>query len=164
MKTLYLLRHAKSSWDHPELRDFERPLSERGLKDISSMGQRFAQAGRQVGCIISSPAVRAKTTAILFARELGYPEDDVVSNPELYFAGASMFLKAASLVDEHFESSMLVGHNPAITEFVNDMCGVGIDNVPTSGLVELRLPVECWSDVSYGDAELIDFDYPKRSS
>ncbi len=75
-----------------------------------------------------------------------------------------MFLKAASLVDEHFDSSMFVGHNPAITEFVNDMCGAGIDNVPTSGLVELRLPVEYWSDVGYGDAELIDFDYPKRSS
>jgi phosphohistidine phosphatase len=162
MKTLYLLRHAKSSWDQPELRDFERPLAGRGLKDISRIGQRFSQSGRGVECIISSPAVRAKTTALLFAREVGYPADDIIANPELYFAGASMFLKAASLVDEHFQSAMLVGHNPAITEFVNDMCDAGIDNVPTSGLVELRLPVEKWSDVRYGDAELVDFDYPKR--
>ena len=162
MKTLYLLRHAKSSWDQPKLRDFERPLAERGLRDISRIGQRFSQSGRNVECIISSPAVRAKTTALLFAREVGYPEDDIIANPELYFAGAAMFLKAASLVDEHFRSAMLVGHNPAITEFVDDMCNAGIDNIPTSGLVELRLPVEQWSDVRYGNAELIDFDYPKR--
>ena len=162
MKTLYLLRHAKSSWEQPELRDFERPLAKRGLKDIGKMGQRFLQLGRNVECIITSPAVRAKTTALLFAREAGYPEDDISANPELYFAGAAMFLKAASLVDEHFQSAMLVGHNPAITDFVNDMCNAGIDNIPTSGLVELRLPVENWSEVKYGNAELIDFDYPKR--
>ena len=163
MKTLYLLRHAKSSWDQPELRDFERPLAKRGLKDISNMGQRFSLLGRQLECIISSPAVRAKTTASLFAREVGYPEDEISANPELYFAGAAMFLKAASLIDEHFHSAMLVGHNPAITEFANDMCNAGIDNIPTSGLVELRLPVEYWSEIKYGNAELIDFDYPKRT-
>ena len=162
MKTLYLLRHAKSSWEQPSLRDFERPLAERGLNDIAKMGQRFLEQGRQVECIVSSPAVRAKTTALLFAREIGYPEDAISANPELYFAGAPMFLKAASLVDEHFQSVMLVGHNPAITEFVNDMCNSGIDNIPTSGLVELSLPVEHWSEVKYGIAELIDFDFPKR--
>jgi phosphohistidine phosphatase len=162
MKTLYLLRHAKSSWDHPELRDFERPLAPRGIKNIKSMGERFRQQQRLVQCIISSPAVRAKTTATLFAREIGYPEDDITANPELYFAGAPMFLKAATLVDEIYQSAMLVGHNPAITEFVNDMCDAGIDNIPTSGLVELRLPVDQWSDVKYGMADLIDFDYPKR--
>jgi len=162
MKTLYLLRHAKSSWEQSELRDFERPLAERGLKDIRLMGQRFLQLGRKVECIITSPAVRAKTTALLFAREIDYSEDDISANPELYFAGAAMFLKATSLVDEHFQSAMLVGHNPAITEFVNDMCDAGIDNIPTSGLVELRLPVDHWSELKYGNAELVDFDYPKR--
>jgi len=162
MKTLFLLRHAKSSWDHPEMRDFERPLADRGLKDIKTMGERFARQGRSVQCIISSPAVRAKTTALLFAREIGFPEDDISANPELYFAGAPMFLKAASLMDEEFQSAMLVGHNPAITEFVNDMCDADIDNIPTTGLVQLALPIEKWSQVKYGIAELVDFDYPKR--
>ena len=162
MKTLYILRHAKSSWEQSELRDFERPLAERGLRDIKIMGQRFSQHQRSVECIITSPAVRTKTTALLFAREIGFPEDDISANPELYFAGATMFLKAASLIDEDFQSAMLVGHNPAITEFVNDICNAGIDNIPTCGLVELRLPIEQWSAVEYGKAELIDFDFPKR--
>lgn len=162
MKTLYLLRHAKSSWNRPELRDFERPLASRGQGDIRKMGRRFKQAGRMVQCIVSSPAVRAKTTAMLFAKEIGFMEDQIAANPELYFAGTSMFLKAVRLVDEVYDSAMLVGHNPAITEFVNTMCGADIENIPTSGLVELRLPIEHWSDAEYGKAELIDFDFPKR--
>ncbi|MBL4821029.1 MAG: histidine phosphatase family protein [Gammaproteobacteria bacterium] len=162
MKTLFLLRHGKSSWSNSQLKDFERPLADRGLSDIQLMASRFVDSGRQVQCIIASPAVRAKSTAILFAKEIGFPQDEVAANPELYFAGATMFLKAAGLVDEEFESAMLVGHNPAITDVVNDMCGAAIDNIPTSGLVELRLPIEHWSDIAYDNAELIDFDYPKR--
>ena len=162
MKTLYLLRHAKSSWSDPSLKDFERPISERGLKDIQTMSGRFLANQRELQCIITSPAVRAKTTANLFAKAIGFPRSDIAANPELYFAGSAMFLKATSLVDEDYKSAMLVGHNPAITEFVNVMCNAGIDNVPTSGLVELRLPVDYWAEVVEGEAELVDFDFPKR--
>jgi len=161
MKTLFLLRHAKSSWGESQLRDFERPLAARGLSDVKAMGRRFADQGRQVQCIICSPAVRTKTTALLFAKAIGFPRDDIAANPELYFAGAPMFLKATSLLDEEYESAMLVGHNPAITEFVNDMCKADIENIPTCGLVELRLPVQYWAEADYGNAELVDFDYPK---
>ena len=164
MKTLFILRHAKSSWKYPELKDFERPLSVRGAEEAPLMGARFRDKGRQVGCIITSPAVRAKTTAQLFADAIGFPRDDISSNPELYFAGKGMFLKAASLVDEEFSSAMLVGHNPAITEFVNAMTGSEINNVFTCGLVEMALPVEHWSEVRMGEATLVDFDYPKRES
>lgn len=163
MKTLYLLRHAKSSWDDPELKDFERPLAKRGLNDAPVMAARFLARDKSVEFIVSSPAIRAKTTAKIFAETLGFPEDDIVSNPELYFAGTGMFLKAASQVDENCESAMLVGHNPAITEFANMMANADIDNVPTCGLVELSLPINNWSEVETGSATLIDFDYPKKS-
>lgn len=162
MKTLFLLRHAKSSWDDPGLKDFERPLADRGLNDAPFMAQRFLQRDKSVQCIISSPAMRAKTTAKLFAKNIKFPVDEITSNPELYFAGASMFLKAASLVDDHYDSAMLVGHNPAITEFANEMSGADIDNIPTCGLVELSLPIEQWSDIELGNATLVDFDYPKN--
>ena len=94
---------------------------------------------------------------------MGFPRDDIISNPELYFAGANMFLKAARLVDETCESAMLVGHNPAITDFANSMAESGIDNIPTSGLVELSLAIESWADVELGEATLVNFDYPKKS-
>ena len=164
MKTLYLLRHAKSSWDDPDLKDFERPLSDRGFRDAPMMGKRFEEAGNQLQCIITSPAMRAKTTAKLFADNMGYPSDDIASNPELYFAGTGMFLKAASLLDDDCSNAMLVGHNPAITEFANLMADSDIDNIPTCGLVKLGLDIEKWSDIAAGMAELVDFDYPKKSN
>lgn len=167
MKILYLLRHAKSSWDDPDLKDFERPLAKRGLNDIPLIAERFLAREGATQSIICSPAVRTKSTAKLLAQQIGFPVDDISSNPELYFAGASMFLKAASLVDENCESAMLVGHNPAITEFVNamdssDSDNGDIDNIPTCGLVELSLPIENWSDIQFGTATLVEFDYPKK--
>lgn len=162
MKTLYLLRHAKSSWDDPDLKDFERPLAARGLKDVPLIAERFKARNGRVDTIICSPAMRTKTTAKMFARELGLPVDAIGSNPELYFAGSSMFLKAASLLDDDCDVAMLVGHNPAITDFVNEMAGSEIDNIPTCGLVELRLPIDDWAEIEFGSAELIEFDYPKK--
>ena len=164
MKTLYLLRHAKSSWDDPELKDFERPLSERGLRDVPVMGARFLEHANSVKCIVTSPAVRAKTTAKLLAENINFPVDEIASNPELYFAGSGMFLKAASLLDDSCADAMLVGHNPAITDFANIMANAGIENIPTCGIVKLSLPIDQWSDIEAGSATLIDFDFPKKQT
>lgn len=164
MKILYLLRHAKSSWEDPGLKDFERPLNERGASDVPVMAERFNARKKKVDCIIASPAQRAKTTARLFAEGINYPADNITSNPELYFAGTGMLLKAASLADDTCESVMLVGHNPAITEFANAMAHSSIDNVPTCGLVELTLPVAHWADIELGGATLVEFYYPKKTN
>lgn len=162
MKNLYLLRHGKSSWDDPDLKDFERPLNSRGLKDVPLMAKRFSARQSGIDCIVCSPATRTKTTATMFAEAISYRGDGVVSNPELYFAGVGMFLKAAKLMDASFESAMLVGHNPAITDFANAMTGGDIDNIPTCGLVHLSLEIDSWEDAALGEATLVDFDFPKR--
>lgn len=164
MKTLFLLRHAKSSWDYPKLRDFERPLSERGIREAPLMGQRFLDRKRTVDCIISSPAVRTRSTAKMMAEAIGFPIDDLVSNPDLYFCGTSMYLKAASLVDDNYDSAMLVGHNPTITDFANEMANMDIANIPTCGLVELALPIDHWSEIKRGNSELVEFDFPKNEA
>ena len=142
--------------------DFERPLAARGIKDIPKMAERFKARSGRVDTIICSPSVRTKTTAQMFARELGFPRDEIGSNPELYFAGSSMFLKAASLLDDDCETAMMIGHNPAITDFVNEMAGSDINNIPTCGLVELRLPIDEWSEIEFASAELVEFDFPKK--
>ena len=162
MRTLYLLRHAKSSWGNPELKDFERPLAERGIRDLPIMAERFKARGGRVGCIICSPAVRTKTTATMFAKQIGFASDEIGSNPELYFAGSNMFLKAASLLDDECEAAMLVGHNPAITDFVNEMTDGDIAKIPTCGLVQLSVPIDAWSEIEFSKAELVEFDYPKK--
>ncbi len=161
MKTLFLLRHAKSSWDYPRLRDFERPLATRGRQDVPLMGSRFVTREASVDCIITSPAVRARTTAVLMAEAIGFPVDDIASNPDLYFCGTAMYFKAASLADEACQSAMLVGHNPTITDFANEMTNGDIANIPTCGLVELTLPIDHWSQILRGRATLARFDFPK---
>lgn len=163
MKTLYLLRHAKSRKDNSDLKDFERPLAERGIRDLPVMAERFKAKNSRVDCIICSSAVRTKTTAKMFAQEIGFPSDEIGSNPELYFAGSNMFLKAAAQLDDEYESAMLVGHNPAITEFANEMANADIDNIPTCGLVRLSLPIDTWAEIEIFKAELVDFDYPKKA-
>lgn len=162
MKTLFLLRHAKSSWDYPKLRDFERPLAPRGEREAPIMGRRFLGRESSVDCIISSPAVRARSTAKLMAGAIEFPVEDVISNPDLYFCGTSMYLKAASLVDDDYDSVMLVGHNPTITDFANEMANAGIPNIPTCGLVELSLPIDHWSEIRRGNSTLVEFDFPKN--
>lgn len=167
MKTLYLLRHAKSSWDDPDLKDFERPLNGRGLRDIPVIADRFNARNCSVDCIVSSPAMRTKTTARLFSEAVAYKGETIVSNSELYFAGVGMFLKATKLMDESCHAAMLVGHNPAITEFVNAMVGETaetIENIPTCGLVQMELAIDDWGDASLGTARLVEFDFPKKKS
>ena len=162
MKTLYLLRHAKSSWDDPELKDLERPLADRGIRDIPKMASRFQQRGDTVDCVVTSPALRAKTTAKMVADQIGFPPDEVASNPEFYFAGVGMFMKVVSLLDANCQSAMLVGHNPTITEFADGICYGRIDRIPTCGLLKLQFPVQDWEEIQEVLGELVYFDYPKK--
>ena len=162
MKTLYLLRHAKSSWDDPELKDLERPLADRGIRDIPKMASRFQKRGDTVDCVVTSPALRALTTAKMIAGKIGFPPDEIASNPELYFAGASMLLKAVRLLDANCQSAMLVGHNPAITAFADEICDGRIDYIPTCGLLKLKFPVQQWEEIQEALGQLVYFDYPKK--
>jgi phosphohistidine phosphatase len=98
----------------------------------------------------------------LFSEALNYSGDTIISNPGLYFAGVGMFLKATTLIDDDCDSALLVGHNPAITEFVNAMANVAIDNIPTCGLVHLQLDIDTWSQAELGLASMLEFDYPKK--
>ena len=162
MKTLFVMRHAKSSWSEPDLKDFSRPLAQRGLDDIPVMASRFLARGCTLDAIVSSPAVRTETTSRLFASAIGLPADRVSSDDSLYFAGAPMLLRAVALFDDDCSKVMLVGHNPAITDFVNELANMTIDNVPTGGIVQFELEIDRWKQISIGSARLVEFYYPKK--
>ena len=168
MKTLFVMRHAKSSWTEPGLKDFARPLAQRGMDDILTMAKRFIERGCALDEIVSSPAVRTATTAALFASAIGLSADRVSTNAELYFAGAPMLLRAAGLFDDSYAAVMLVGHNPAVSDFVSELgglnSGITINTVPTSGVLQFELGIESWAHIALGDARLIEFDYPKKES
>ncbi|UTW46072.1 histidine phosphatase family protein [bacterium SCSIO 12696] len=162
MKQLILVRHAKSSWANEQLRDIERPLNKRGLRNGPMMGSRLRQRGIQVDCVYSSPAVRAMHTAEMITAELGVPSEQIRSLPALYTFNYEELLGCVRSLDDNCQSAMLVCHNPAITDLTNFLALSHIANIPTTGLAILKIEHACWADVGAGSAELLEFDYPKR--
>ena len=162
MKTLFLVRHAKSSWDNPGLADDERPLNARGERDAPRMGKRLVSRNVKPDILVSSPALRAHTTAEKIAAEIGYSKDAIQTNEKLYFEGTDGMLDVIRSLAVEVNSAMLFGHNPMMTELVNDLANADIDNVPTCGIAEIQFDVESWEEFDEAPGKMILFDYPKR--
>ena len=163
MKTLTLLRHAKSSWDDPSLADRDRPLNRRGERDAPVMGRRIAAAGIRPSLIISSPAVRAWTTARLVAREISYPLEFLQREKDLYHAGLDTILDVVARQDTGFNNILIVGHNPGFTEFANHLVPGLTDNLPTCGVVSVNLESDDWNISQQLPGTLTYHDWPKKS-
>lgn len=161
-KTLFLVRHAKSSWDDVALDDKDRPLNERGKEEAPRMGKHLAGYDVKPDLITSSPAVRALKTAEKIAKELGFKKSDVVVDEGLYTFDGGSLTDVIKGFDDKYRSVMMVGHNPAITSFANELSGVGIDNIPTCGVVLLEFDARKWKDIEKGSGKLLEFDYPKK--
>jgi phosphohistidine phosphatase len=164
MRTLTLVRHAKSSWQDPHLRDRERPLNKRGKRDAPMMGKRIAEAGIRPSLIISSPAVRAWKTARAVAREIGYPLEFLQREDGLYLASLDRLLDVVAAQDPGFGNLMLFGHNPGLTDFANYLCPGLTDNVPTAGVVCVEFDTDDWLLYEKPEIRLVRYDYPKKSA
>jgi phosphohistidine phosphatase len=162
MKSLTIVRHAKSSWEERGLSDRERPLNKRGKHDAPIMGKRVAEAGIRPSQIISSPAVRAWTTARIFAKELGYPAEFLQREDGLYLASLDNLLDVIATQDNGFNNLMLFGHNPGLTDLVNYLVPGLTSNLPTSGVVSVNLDCEDWMLYDRPETELVLYDYPKK--
>lgn len=162
MKTLILVRHAKSSWDQVGLADFDRPLNERGKKDAPQMARRLKEKGIKLDHLISSPAKRAKKTASYFAEEFDFKKDDVKLLDELYGATQPAFLKVVSEINDKNSSVALFSHNPGITEFASSLTNVRVDDMPTCAIFALQVETESWKDFSMAEKKFLFFDYPKN--
>src|SRR5690554_5296197 len=112
-KELYIVRHAKSDWSF-ELKDFDRPLSARGFRDAPTMAARLLASSPGIGCLVSSPAKRAITTAQIFAEVLGIPIKDIISRASIYEAGVEALLDVVNTMDDSFAAVALFGHNPGL--------------------------------------------------
>jgi len=162
MKTLYLVRHAKSSWKHPELSDFERPLNKRGKRDAPAIGQYLRSKDIKPDIIISSSAVRALMTTKIISKSLSYPFNQVVFSRDIYEANISSLFKTISEVNNKFNSTMMVGHNPAMTDLANALTNTRIDNIPTCGVYCAELDISSWESISENCGRMIFFEYPKN--
>lgn len=162
MKILTLVRHAKSSWDNTNLSDRDRPLNNRGKRDAPVMGKRILEHGIRPSLIVSSPAVRAWTTANIIARELGYPTEFLQREDGLYLASVDEILDVIVAQDDGFNSLMVVGHNPGMTSFANFLSPGLTHNLPTAGVVSVQIDQDHWSLYERPTTELLVHDYPKR--
>ena len=162
MKTLTLVRHAKSSWKDRTLTDRERPLNKRGKNDAPVMAERITDAGIRPSLIVSSPAVRAWTTAKIVAQAIGYPLEFLQREDRLYLASLDNWLDIVAAQDEGFNNLMLVGHNPGLTEFANFLSPGLTNNLPTAGVVAVEIDQDDWSLYGCPSARLLVHDYPKK--
>ncbi len=161
MKMLYVIRHAKSSWDNPGLNDFDRPLNERGKRDAPRMGKRLKEKRIVPDLLLSSPAKRAITTCEIMADMLGYPEGKIKTDQELYHAGEEDILQIIKKINDKHEAVFIFGHNPGLTDFVNQLTDTFINNVPTCGVVACTLNIQSWKETGWGKGKVDFFDFPK---
>jgi phosphohistidine phosphatase len=159
MKTIYLLRHAKSSWDDASLSDFERPLNDRGLRTAPFMGEVMARRSYLPSIVISSPALRAKTTAEL-VMESGRLGSQMTLDDRIYEASPNTLLTVVSELDDIHASSMLVGHNPGMEGFIRYLTG-RIEPMPTAALAVIELNVDSWKDLDADCGKVHEIIRPK---
>ena len=164
MKTLYLMRHAKSSWSFDELNDQERPLNDRGRDDAPRMGQALAKRQIVPNLFVSSPAVRALSTAVLVARELKYPHDKIVVEPAIYQADLDALLAVVRALPDSAGTVLLTGHNPTITDVANYLLPTPLSGeMPTAAVLCLHFATDHWAEVAPANAEFYFYDYPKST-
>ena len=147
MKNLYLIRHAKSSWDHPGLKDIDRPLLQKGIKRTSKISAFLNREKATADLIISSPATRAYDTAKLIASGLGYAIEKIKIEKDIYFGDTESFFNAIYQVDNEINNLFIFGHNPTITQFANYFLHNKIDYLPTSGLANISFDTTNWTEI-----------------
>lgn len=161
MRTIFFIRHAKSSWDDATQRDFDRPLNERGKRDAIFMAQHLFNQRLSIDAFISSPAKRARKTASYFMKQYG--ADALIEKPELYLPQTTAFTRVIESMDDQYEHLAIFSHNPGITEYVNRLTDViRVDNVPTCGIFAVRTAAAHWGDFSLSPKEFLFFDYPSK--
>jgi len=160
MRTLLLVRHAKSSRDDPALFDRKRPLNERGKRDAPKMAKRLAKRDLQPDLILSSPAVRALTTAQLMAEKLDYKAMDIVVDDRLYAAAPEAVLKVIRELGDKPKRVMLVGHNPELAELAHRLSD-GITDMPTCAVAEFVFDVKSWSELGQQEPAKVKLQTPK---
>jgi len=164
MKTVYFLRHAKSSWKDAKLSDIDRPLNKRGKEAAPEMAQKIRKAGLIPQLIISSPAKRTFRTASLIATGIDYTEQNIKIDMNLYGANTNEVHRIITEMEEGLDTIMLVGHNPAFTQMLSFYTDEELDNLPTCGLLEIAFDVDHWKNIQPKAGQFIQKLAPKRKS
>jgi phosphohistidine phosphatase len=162
MKVLYLVRHAKSSWENRKISDFDRTLNDRGKRDAPYMAKLLKDKKLAIDLFLSSPARRALSTAKIFANEFDISEEKIIKNENIYEADRSDLLEMLINTPDSFNSLILFGHNPGITYLSNYLCNFETDNIPTCGVISMELDFDSWKYLGNKTCSFRFFEYPKK--
>ena len=163
MKTIVLVRHAKSSWKDLGLDDFDRPLNKRGKRNAPFMGKKLKERQIMPDLILSSPAKRARKTATTIAKKIGYSKKKIIFDDDMYHSSEWYLMELVRNQDDKYETLMLFGHNPGFNDFADVLLKKNpVYNIPTTGVYCIRFNVDSWKKVREGKGESVFFDYPKR--
>lgn len=160
MKKLFIIRHAKSSWKDSSLDDFERPLNKRGKLNAPLMGERLKERNAVPDIILSSPALRAKSTAEIIAKKVKYSKK-ILFKSDIYDVGESAIREVFKKLNDENSVVFLFGHNPDLNMLAEEYVDFE-KNIPTCGVVEIEFDCRKWKDISAANAKFISFDYPKK--
>ena len=162
MKTLLIVRHAKSSWENSGEPDFERDLNERGKKEATEMAKRLLDKKVTIDLFISSPARRAKKTCKAFCKVFEKNEDKIIFVDKLYHADSETFYDVIENIEDDYKHAAVFSHNPGITGFVNTLCkNFTFDNMPTCAVFAVSIAIKSWKDFKTAEKNFLFFDYPK---
>jgi phosphohistidine phosphatase len=161
MKTLLILRHAKSSWKNAGLADHDRPLNKRGQRDAPRMGRLLRGEGLIPDLILSSTAKRALDTAEAAAETSGF-EGEIESRPDFYMAGSEAYLRALRGLSDDYGCVLVIGHNPGLEELVETLTREA-ETMPSAALAQVELPIGRWRDLGNGtEGKLVNVWRPKE--
>jgi len=160
MKSVLIIRHAKSSWDL-DVEDFDRPLNHRGQTDAPVMAKRLIKKDIQIDAFISSPAKRALSTAALFAEAYEKKTKTILTVPSLYEPVIEAFHAAINNLDNIYKITAVFSHNPAITDFANQLTSVRVDDMPTCAVFAVKADIKTWKEFTSAQKQFWFFDYPK---
>ncbi len=147
MKTIYLVRHAKSSWDDPDLSDEERPLVEKGVRKTQQVIDYLNAHHITADLMLSSPAVRAFETAMLFAKGIRYPAEKITVMPEIYHFDSAYILRALQGLTDDIQSVMIIGHNPGITQLASSLMEKDLEWLSTSAIAGIDIHTDQWDRI-----------------
>ena len=162
MKEIFIVRHAKSSWEFAQMKDFERPLNNRGERDAPIMGAVLKEHGYTADLILSSPANRAYSTAKIIAEKIAYPIEAIQKEMLIYEASSAVIIKLINQLDDEYDRVFIVGHNPTFTSVIEQLSEAYIGNLPTCGIAGIRFEVDEWKMIGKGLGYLFYYDFPKN--
>jgi len=160
-RSLFLIRHAKSSWDDPSINDFDRPLNERGKKDAPEIAKRLKDKKIKIDAFVSSPAKRARQTCNRFVKEFDHKKKKILLEEKLYEPTEENFYDVVEHLKDKWSTVAIFSHNPGITSFVNSLTETKVDDMPTCSVFAIKTDAEKWNDFKNAEKKFWFLDYPK---